>query len=160
MNSRISHSPHFASSRAWLRGLGLALVFTLGQAVAHAETSAAPAEMVVPKSVFVDDASLGKDPFFPKSDRRQKTQAQAVGTNTVVQPTTILSQLKLNGFSNAKNHRLALINGTTFESGELAEVKIGARLVKVRCREIRENSVLVSVEGMNETKELQLRKGI
>lgn len=128
-----------------------------------APSPAAPAVVTVTKSVFVDDPKLTRDPFFPKSERRQKVSAQVATTNTtnaVPQPTTLLSQLTLKGFSNATNRRLALINGTTFEAGELADVRIGSQTVKVRCREIRQESVLVSIDGMNETKELQLRKGI
>ena len=124
--------------------------------------AAAPVEVVIPKSVFVDEVGTGRDPFFPKSPRRVKTVAKAPdGTVVVVPPSVaVLGQLTLKGFSNGKNHRLALINGTTFEQGELADVKVGTRTVKVRCREIRDNSVLVSIEGVNETKELKLRDGI
>lgn len=157
----------------WPQSIGFALIFACGQVATVAATPApaapppaapaavAPAAVNVTKSVFLDDPKVARDPFFPKSERRQKITVHATNTtNAAPQPTTLLSQLTLKGFSNATNRRLALINGTTFEAGELADVRIGSQTVKVRCREIRQESVLVSIEGMNETKELQLRKGI
>ena len=167
----IPPSPHLLCAGSIRVLCGTALVLALGQMTTRAEkpkpaapapvvADAAPAEVVIPKSVFVDDPATGKDPFFPRSDRRLKALAKVASSNPVVPSTTLFSQLTLKGVSTAKNHRLALINGTTFAAGELIEMKIGARTFQVRCREIRDNSVIVSIEGVNETKELKLREGI
>ena len=116
-----------------------------------AETNAAPAEVVVPKSIFVDDPKIGRDPFYPKSTRR--TEKVAPG-QPVLAPIT---QLSLKGISGPANRRFALINNQTIGVGETASVRVGLGLVKVRCWEINESSVVISMEGNPEKKELRLR---
>ena len=129
-----------------------------------AEPTVAPATnspvVVVPKSLFVDEAANGKDPFFPGSTRRQEAAATTATTNNVVAPTTFLSQLALKGISGTKGQLLAIINNATLAVGETGDVKVGGRTVKVRCREIRDRSVLIELEGGGEVKELKLRDGI
>ncbi len=124
-------------------------------AVTPAETNAAPAEVIIPKSVFQDDAKNGKDPFFPKSARRAARIPSS--TETVVAP---IVQLALKGISGPANRRFALINNQTLAVGETAQVRIPNGQVKVHCWEIRNDSVIVSVEGDPEKKELKLREGL
>ncbi len=119
---------------------------------AATETNAAPVEVVVPKSIFIDDAKIGKDPFYPKSTRRAERPPSP--DQPVVAPIT---QLALKGISGLKNRRFALINNQTIGVGETATVKVGLALIKVHCWEIRENSVVISMEGNSEKKELRLR---
>jgi hypothetical protein len=119
-------------------------------------------DAVIPKSVFVDDPTTGRDPFFPNSTRRLDALPKLVTgpTNNVPRTTMLLDQLRLKGISGTKTQPLALINNATVAKGETAEIKCGVQVVKIRCRDIRERSVLVELEGIGETKELKLREGI
>ena len=112
-------------------------------------------EPSVRKSVFEDDLKNGKDPFFHKSIRRAD-KAPAANTE-VVAPVV---QLALKGISGPASRRFALINNQPLAVGETAYVRIATGQVKVRCVEIREDSVIVSVEGDPEQKELRLREGL
>ncbi len=130
---------------------------------AESKTNAASriAEPALIKSVFVSDAALGKDPFFPLSSRRQQMVEQATPTSTnAAPPSEIFNQLALKGISGGRGQMLALINSSTMSVGELAEIRCGVRSIKVRCREIRERSVIIELEGLGEIKELKLREGI
>jgi hypothetical protein len=117
------------------------------------ETNAAPAEPTVRKSVFQDDLKNGKDPFFPKSTRRAERLPNSTNAAPVI-------ELALKGISGPVNRRFALINNQPIGVGETANVKIPGGQVKVHCWEIRDNSVLVSVEGSSEKKELRLRDSL
>ena len=64
--------------------------------------------------------------------------------------------LVLKTISGPRGRRLALINNQTFSAGEAARVRLNDSEVKVRCVEIRERSVLVSVEGQEAPRELAL----
>ena len=64
--------------------------------------------------------------------------------------------LKLTGLSGSATRRFAIVNNQTFAPGESARVKLKDGEVKVLCKEIRERSVLVQLEGSAETKELFL----
>jgi len=75
-------------------------------------------------------------------------------------PTDPLAALKLKGISGPKNQRLAWINNQTLSAGERAKVKMGDGEVIVRCEEILENSVIVTIDGQKERRELRLREGI
>jgi thioredoxin-related protein len=55
--------------------------------------------------------------------------------------------LALKGISGPKDRRMALINNETFLAGETAKVKVKDGRVEVCCKEIREDSVLVTVDG-------------
>ena len=50
--------------------------------------------------------------------------------------------------------RLAIVNNKTFEVGEEADLRIGGHLTKVKCVEVREKSVVISINGI--TRELFL----
>lgn len=55
--------------------------------------------------------------------------------------------LALKGISGAKGHRMALINNETLMAGETAHVKVNDGKVEITCLEVREDSVLISVDG-------------
>ena len=112
---------------------------------------------IVPKAVFIDDTLVGKDPFFPSSTRRQEKVVRATPTSPSTPPISYLSYLSLKGISLLEGRKLALINGTTIAEGELAEIRLSGQLLKIRCREIRERSAVVEIEGGGEIKELKLR---
>jgi thioredoxin-related protein len=64
------------------------------------------------------------------------------------------TELRLKGVSGAANHRLALINNKTLMAGETAEIKTPKASLTVTVKEIRQNSVVIAVNG--ETRELWL----
>lgn len=74
----------------------------------------------------------------------------------VVFPPKRYDELKLTGLSGAGARRLAIVNNQTFAPGETARVKLQGGEVKVVCKEIRDKSVVVLVEGASEAKELFL----
>jgi hypothetical protein len=128
---------------------------------ATAKPSAADARstnvVTIPVSTFniPHNQSEGRDPFFPTSMRPYMTGSPVAATN--IQPLTIV-ELRLNGVSGSPEHRLAIINNHTFESGEEADVTSGRGKVRVRCIEIKNDSVIVQFG--NERRELHLRPGL
>jgi len=124
--------------------------------------SSAAADPEVPKSVFIDDPRTTRDPFFPRSTRRQPitpdpTPIQEPGGISRPPPPPPV-QLTLRAILLGQDKKLAQINNRNFAVGEEAEVVAGNQKVKVRCLEIGESSVRVSVEGVTEPRELFLRK--
>ena len=139
----------------WVAPIVALTMSAVGSAQGAADTNAAPAELIVPKSVFQDDLKNGKDPFFPKSSRR--SAKVPVDATPIIAPE---AQLALKGISVPANRRFALINNKPLAAGESDYVKIGNGQIKVHCHEIRENSVVITVEGNPEQKELKLREGL
>lgn len=118
-------------------------------------------EVALTKSVFVDDAKFGKDPFFPKSKRHVPKVVVPIGVVADVSPfTQVLSSLVLKGISSLPGRRLALLNNKTLQAGEETEIKVNNQAFKIRCLEIREKSILLGMEGTTETKEIRLRSGM
>ena len=123
-----------------------------------APSGARLAPPVVVRSVFIDEPRTGKDPFFPNSTRR--APAAEVAVTNAPPPSTLFSQLSLKGISGVRGQRFALINSATVGVGEKAEIRAGSQSVKIRCREIRDASVLIELVGGTEVRELKLREGI
>ena len=120
-----------------------------------APTNALPALLEIPQSVFIIPASPreGKDPFFPRSMRPYAS----IVVKTNMQPAVIAVELHLNGISGAAGRRLAIINNRTFEANEEAVVPTSAGLARIRCMEIKADSVLIQIGG--EQRILRLRAG-
>lgn len=155
MNAYQTHTKQASPRR---RRLSAAAAFSL---LVVPAVLAAPAPVVTPvppraddaaptKSVFIDRPNFGRDPFFPASTRR----GQVIETNSVVEPVANFGNLALKGISGTVEKRLAIINNKTFEVGEEAELRINGQPVKVKCVEIREKSVVISINGVS--KELSL----
>jgi protein disulfide-isomerase len=66
-------------------------------------------------------------------------------------------ELTLKGIS-GNSRKLALINDQTFFVGDIFKVKTGDKQVSITCKEIRDASVLIQVEGEPEPRELMLMK--
>jgi hypothetical protein len=94
----------------------------------------------------------GRDPFYPKSMRPYENAVQRI-TNAA--PIAIVADLKLKALSGTPDHRLALVNNHTFETGEEADVTTSTGRLKIRCLEIDTDSVVVQVGS--ERRELRLR---
>jgi type II secretory pathway component PulC len=83
-----------------------------------------------------------------------------VVVRTNPQPTvavTVTVDLKLNGISGTAARRLAIINNRTFEANEEGAVSTPSGPVRIRCLEIKDDSVLVQIGG--EQRVLRLRPG-
>jgi len=104
----------------------------------------------IPQSVFVDD-ERGADPFFPNSTRRQYKPAVPEAT-----PTVGPASLVLLGFTGTPERRVALINNQTFLAGEENKVRVPGGSSLVKCEEIRERSVVVTIQGGTERFEIHL----
>ena len=121
-------------------------MFLVVLSAARAGHSPAPAvdQRFVP-SVFVakPGSGFGKDPFFPKTTRFGPLKV----TNTVEVAPVLTAALNLKGISGPKNHRLAIINNRTFETGEEADIKTMGQNFHVKCIEIRDDGVVASVNG-------------
>jgi hypothetical protein len=125
------------------------------------------AEFVAPQSRFEipQTPAEGKDPFFPDSLRPYPALAQVpvqTATNSQVaipappRPAAAV-ELRLQGISGPPEHRLAIINTRTFAAGEEEEVPTQAGRTKVRCLEIKADSVVVLVG--EQRRELRPRAG-
>ena len=143
-----------------LRWLAIASLCWSALAAKAAEKNLTSAQLVIPKSVFVDDLKTGKDPFFPYTARRvEKVPLAPTSNGTMpIQPRNLLDQVLLKGISGTGTRRFALINNHTFEVGEQAEVKTNEGKIKIRCLEIRDRSVVVSVAGELQRRELALNE--
>jgi hypothetical protein len=136
--------------------LSLAVLCLLNlQCARAADAQPAPEPLMVgtnaiPRSVFVDDEQ-GRDPFFPNSTRRQHRPA-IPDLPAVVGPTSLV----LFGITGPPERRIALINNQTFLAGEENRVRIPGGSSIVKCEEIRERSVIVTIQGGTEQFEIHL----
>jgi hypothetical protein len=112
-----------------------------------ATTAAHANEFKTPLAVFVLPRAPqeGRDPFFPKSMRPYLNAAPIVSAPTTSAPVRVEVELKLKARSGTTEHPLALVNNHTFETGEEAEVLASGQRVRIRCLEIRADSVVVQV---------------
>jgi len=129
--------------------------------------TAASTEKLVPLASFSTNINDGVDPFFPDSDRRlpKTSQAKTEESRRKVKP--LSDFLRLTGLWGSSSQPLALINRTPFAPGEEARVTVvvpddqkkvsESHKLVVRCLEVRQDSVLIMVEGEQGTKELSMR---
>ncbi len=66
------------------------------------------------------------------------------------------TNLVLKSISGPKERRFALVNNQTMAAGETARVQLQSRDVKVHCVEIRDRSVVVTVDGQPGLREIKL----
>jgi hypothetical protein len=108
----------------------------------------------IPKSVFVLDPKLGRDPFFPLSKRFEQLLPK---TNDVYIPPQPLfpEELQCRGITTGER-RLAMVNGRSVEAGERFPFRLpNGTVIQVQCVQIRDRSVILEVNGVR--KELHLR---
>ena len=107
----------------------------------------------VPQSIFVIPASPkeGRNPFFPRS----KVDAPVVPQKTDVIET---ASFVLNGITSPPK-RTAMINGRTFEVGEVGDVKFqNGTKISIQCVEIRDDAAVIVVG--TQRRELRMRAGL
>lgn len=138
--------------------LGLVTLLSLGGLalpLIAASTNTPPWELPIPPSVFVDDSKIGRDPFFPRSSRRApKVQdvADAADPGKGASGKKQFDRLRLQGITG----KVALINNVDFVAGQESEVRIPNAKLKIRCLSIRQNSVVIQVQGDAEARILKL----
>ena len=153
---------HFASCTG--RALPIALtVMAFAFALPAATTKPAsarkeatnPALLLPPsQSVFLvpKKATEGKDPFFPNSTR-------VLNLNIEVKPKgpeVVVGELTLKGISGTAAEPLAIINSTTFTTGEDNDVITAAGRMRVRCVEINMAAGTALVQVGGQRRELRL----
>jgi hypothetical protein len=122
-------------------------------------TNAAPTVAEPPKSVFHVPTSMQdplKDPFFPQSTRLRKVVPVATPTSPAAPVVNV--KLELKGISGTSNQRLAIINSHTYGIGEEADLGTGNDHTRIRVVDIKNDSVVVEVNG--ERQVLRLRSGL
>jgi hypothetical protein len=136
------------------------------------EDQAAAEEIVIPKSVFIDDPKRGRDPFFPKSVRRsgpQPAMAPASDQTSTAAPVPVAKpqlpsrHLVLRAISRTGSRTVAWLSGNGILEEFLENTEKSVRTpdgpLKVRCLQILERSVIISVEGEPDRQELKLKGG-
>ena len=131
-----------------------------------------PTSFEFPKFTFVDDIKVGKDPFYPASERRNPKPPPTVNPGTGVTtkpgdpppppppPKKASSFLTLKGMLGTKAKRLVMISTPTdsyeFVGTKPQMVTTPEGRVKVQCLEFKSEAVLISVEGEAEPVLLRL----
>jgi hypothetical protein len=164
MNSqtRAARIPLFASGpynhASCRRTIGIVLACGVGVMMLAADTNPVttnepPAELVPARSVFNDDPE-GKDPFFPNSTRRFARKTEVVRPILRAGPQSV----RLGGIVGNEERRTALINNQGFIAGEERKVRVpgGREEFLLRCVEIRETSVVVTIDGGTELYEIPM----
>ena len=65
-------------------------------------------------------------------------------------------EIKLSGLGGRKNRPLAIINNQIFAAGDSNVLEVAGNAVTVQCLQIRDKSVVVRIEGVDEARELTL----
>ncbi|MBI4328072.1 MAG: hypothetical protein HY674_22810 [Chloroflexi bacterium] len=120
----------------------------------------APTNVVtIPKSVFVSDPAVAKDPFYPNSQIRAAEAAAAKPGKTEPVAFNLTAAFTLINIVGSERDRVALVNDAILEAGKPAEITVtqGDRTekVKVRCLKITAKSVTFTVQG--QAKPIELR---
>ena len=113
-----------------------------------AKTAPAPAKPAVVKpapvrSIFVIPTSSreGRDFFYPESLRPYEALTAAAGS--VVESSALICK----GVLGTPGHFVAIINNHAFAPGDEGEVKTKGIPVTIRCVEIRNNLVVIEING-------------
>ena len=143
--------------RLFTSPLSFLTVCLLLAASLRADTTAPPANAPANglKSVFTDDPSFGKDPFFPKSPRRKFVPK---APDEKPPDPTVSDFIALKGISFVDGKKLAIINTSTVGEGEEFSLKVNGQILKGQCIEIKEKSVIINSGGA--TKEIFLRSAV
>jgi len=143
--------------RSLIFNLALAAAPLMFSSIGHAESKPAPqlAPPNAPKSEFTFRAGYAKDPFFPRSTDNIIAPPVNLNPGTTPVPSAVPDWISLKGISIISNRKLAIINNKTVGEGEEFSVARSGKTYAVRCVEIKDKSIVISVDGV--TKELSLR---
>jgi len=81
-----------------------------------------------------------------------ETQAQS----EIAEPASKLERIAVSGICGSERRRIALINHRTFAAGESGAISVDGQILKIRCLEIREKTVVIAVDGLIDRKEISL----
>ena len=140
------------------------------KAAAKPSKPALPTSFEFAKFTFVDDIKVGKDPFYPASERRSPPKPKVTDTGTPIKPGDLppppppkpkaSASLTLKGMLGTKAKRLVMISTPSgsyeFVGTKPQMVETPEGRVKVQCVEFRSGAVLISVEGETEPVLLKL----
>lgn len=141
-----------------LAASALTVALLPGSARAEAKPMPAPPGPTL-RSVFINDPSIGRDPFFPNSSRRRVLAPTNAAVELHTQPLpTVPDDIFLKGVNILRDRRLAILNNYTVAQGEEFELKLKGKTYRVLCVEVKEKSVVIRVDGAN--KEIPLRSGL
>ena len=117
-------------------------------------TNQPPAPVQIPQSIFAVPKTLkeGRDPFFPDS----LPTTVAASTNAAPPEVSETVELTLQGISGTADRPLAIINNVVFGQGEQGFIQTGTGRFRIRCIEIRTDSVVIEVGSSRQ--ELRLRR--
>jgi len=146
---------NFLTKAASLTGILLALL--PDRALAEAKPSAGGSANG-PLSVFIHEPGFGKDPFFPKSARIPHVKTNEVTETTTVIAPVVPDEIRLKGINILKDRHLCILNNRTVAAGEEFDLRLKGRVYRVRCVDIKDKSVVISVNGTS--KELTLPNGL
>lgn len=113
------------------------------------EATIARSEFSLPRKV-----TEGRDPFFPNSTRPYGAEAttKVAGESSVPEVEFVLK-----GISGTAEQPLAIINTTTFTTGEENEVIIKSKRIKISCLEINMTAGTVLIEYAGARRQLKLQ---
>lgn len=103
--------------------------------------------------VILDWAKTGKTATFTPEESLRPAAGYALVQQ---QQAPVPATLHLTGLIVAGQRRLATINGRSFEAGKERLVPVGDKHVRVRCLEIRDDGVVIRVEGSATSQTLAL----
>ncbi len=130
---------------------GLALPAQGGQELKLTAHLAPPS---APKSEY--RVGYGRDPFFPNSTDTTVLPVTNNAVKVIAEQPAVPDFVELRGVSTTNGRRLAIINHQTVSENEEITLRQGGRSVTVRCVEIKQQSVVISVGPAS--KELFLRE--
>ena len=114
-----------------------------------AKTVPAPVKPTVVKptpvrSIFVmpTNSREVRDPFYPESLRPYEATA-AAATGGVIESSALICK----GVLGTPGHFVAIINNHAFAVGDEGEVKTKGSQIRIRCVEIRNNLVVIEING-------------
>ena len=127
-------------------------------------SNAPPAEVVVPRAMFVPN---GRDPFFPDSVRVQRPVQTSISGTTPVPPPVVKRNpydfLKIDGLIGGRRPTVSINQVTLLKGDKDIEVAVmmpdernvlQAKKIKVTCIDIKQRSAVIQAEGEPTPKEL------
>ncbi len=126
----------------------------------QSKTDAPTNVVTIPKSVFVSDPAVAKDPFYPDRKPPAPPDKKQDGSKPSVPSGPISARdFTLFSITGSEKERVAIVNDAILEAGKPAEITVtqGDRTekIKVRCLKITAKSVTFLVQG--ETRPIELR---
>jgi protein disulfide-isomerase len=107
----------------------------------------------------------GAKPFLAEVERLRQSARDAAAaaakpavSDSVTNAATQHAGLTLKRITGSKQHRRAVINDYPFATGETAILRLVDGSVRIQCLEIRGTSVLISINGQKEKRELRLTR--